>query len=283
MSILNEYLIKNCSEEQSSLLINCFNTLNHIGLVEIDFNIDELLGHVEDEELFTIIQACYSKVRKFQKLAFDQLEIKINNEDDIGTANDLLQYLTQLENSNSSSLITELIDNSQTPEDALFSLLEQVLFVDTVDLQSVIENVPSSLMERLYEVHKTDFELTELTAPPLKEFDKRKLKAILAIWSARQINDLKHYVLSNNINLPIRKAVWEGMMVKELQNPQFMFNKKMVAIKLLEGSLVMNVTWVNIKKAMKQLAKEIYSDPLYLAQLSYEIDNICMAYEINNI
>lgn len=283
MSILNAYLIKNLCEEQSSLLINCFNTLTHMGLVEIEFNIDELLGNVEDEELFTIVQACYSKVRQFQKLAFDQLEIRVNNHDDIGAANEVLQYLDQLEHSNQSAKIVEIIDASATSEDAFYALLEQVLFVDTTDIQTVVEEVPTRLMERLYDLHYTDFELTAISTAPLKEFDGRKLKAIGEMWKMRQINGLKHYIISNNINLPIRKAVWEGMKLKEMQHPQFMLNKKQVAVKLLEGCLVMNVKWSNLKPAVKQLAKEIYDDPLFIAQLSYEIDNVCMAYEINNI
>ena len=90
MSILNNFLIKNCTVEQSSLLIKCFETLSKIGLVEIDFNIDNLLGRLEEDDLFTIIQTCYEKIRTFQKLAFDELELEVDNFDDIGTASDIL-------------------------------------------------------------------------------------------------------------------------------------------------------------------------------------------------
>ena len=59
MTILDSFLKQNCSEEQSSLLIFCFETLSQVGFVEIEFNIDELLDQIESLDLFEIIQCCY--------------------------------------------------------------------------------------------------------------------------------------------------------------------------------------------------------------------------------
>ena len=281
MSILNAFLIDNCTEEQSSLLINCFDTLSRIGLVEIEFNIDEILNTVDNEDLFSVIQACYEKVRKFQHLAFDSLELKVNNRDDIAAPSDLLLYLDQLESSSNSKQICEIIDQSQTPEDALFALLEQVLYVDTVQLQSIIEEVPTSLMERLYNVHQNDMDVIEISGKVIKALDQRKLDLLKKLWGVKAINSLKSHILSNEINLPIKKSVWEMIKAKEITDPMISINKPLVAEKLLEGCLVMAVPWKDIKRGMKQLANQLFEDPLYRAQLSYEIDNLCMAENIN--
>lgn len=281
MSILNAFLIENCSEEQANMLIHCFDTLSRIGLVEIEFNIDEILNTVENEDLFSVIQACYEKVRKFQNLAFDSLEIKVNNREDIAAPNDLLLYLDQLESFNDSKRIVDVIDQSQTPEDALFALLEQVLYVDTTQLQSIIEDVPTSLMERLYNAHQSGMDVIEVAGPQLKALDERKLNLLKKQWNQREMNPLKTYILTNEINLPIKKSVWEFVMKKEITHPMFSTNKPLVARKLLEACLVTAVQWKDVKRAMKQLATQLFEDPLYRAQLSYEIDNICMAENIN--
>lgn len=281
MSILNAFLIENCSEEQANMLIHCFDTLSRIGLVEIEFNIDEILNTVENEDLFSVIQACYEKVRKFQNLAFDSLEIKVNNREDIAVPNDLLLYLDQLESFNDSKRIVDAIDQSQTPEDALFALLEQVLYVDTTQLQSIIEDVPTSLMERLYNAHQSGMDVIEVAGPQLKALDERKLNLLKKQWNQREMNPLKTYILTNEINLPIKKSVWEFVMKKEITHPMFSTNKPLVARKLLEACLVTAVQWKDVKRAMKQLATQLFEDPLYRAQLSYEIDNICMAENIN--
>lgn len=281
MSILNAFLIENCSEEQANMLIQCFDTLSRIGLVEIEFNIDEILNTVENEDLFSVIQACYEKVRKFQNLAFDSLEIKVNNREDIAAPNELLLYLDQLENFNDSKRIVDLIDQSQTPEDALFALLEQVLYVDTTQMQSIIEEVPTSLMERLYNAHQNGMDIIEVAGRQLKALDERKLNLLKKHWNMGEMNPLKTYVLTNEINLPIKKSVWDMVMKKEITHPMFSTNKPLVARKLLEACLVTAVQWKDIKRAMKQLATQLFEDPLYRAQLSYEIDNICMAENIN--
>ena len=281
MSILNNFLIKNCTVEQSSLLIKCFETLSKIGLVEIDFNIDNLLGRLEEDDLFTIIQTCYEKIRTFQKLAFDELELEVDNFDDIGTASDILYYLDQLEDHSNSQLIASIIDNSPTPEDALFALFEQVLFVDLNDILPILHNVPASLIERLYEVHQSDFDLVEVNNISIKELDQRKVDRLMEHWSIKEINSLKHYILENSINLPIKKSVWMKIKKAELVNQTFALDKKRVASKLLEGCLVMNVQWKDIKRGMKQLAAELFEDVLYKAELSYEIDNICMRSNIS--
>ena len=43
----------------------------------------------------------------------------------------------------------------------------------------------------------------------------------------------------------------------------------------------MNVQWKDIKRGMKQLAAELFEDVLYKAELSYEIDNVCMRSNIS--
>ena len=281
MSILNNFLIKNCTVEQSSLLIKCFETLSKIGLVEIDFNIDNLLGRLEEDDLFTIIQTCYEKIRTFQKLAFDELELEVDNFDDIGTASDILYYLDQLEDHSNSQLIASIIDNSPTPEDALFALFEQVLFVDLNDILPILHNVPASLIERLYEVHQSDFDLTEISNVSIKQLDQRKVDLLMELWNARELNSLKSYILNNSFNLPIKKSVFIKIKKTEITSQAVAFNKKQVALKLLEGCLVMNVQWKDIKRGMKQLAAELFEDVLYKAELSYEIDNICMRSNIS--
>lgn len=281
MSILNNFLIKNCTVEQSSLLIKCFEALSKIGLVEIDFNIDNLLGRLEEDDLFTIIQTCYEKIRTFQKLAFDELELEVDNFDDIGTASDILYYLDQLEDHSNSQLIASIIDNSPTPEDALFALFEQVLFVDLNDILPILHNVPASLIERLYEVHQSDFDLTEISNVSIKRLDQRKVDLLMELWNARELNSLKSYILNNSINLPIKKSVFLKIKKTEITSQAVAFNKKQVALKLLEGCLVMNVQWKDIKRGMKQLAAELFEDVLYKAELSYEIDNVCMRSNIS--
>ena len=281
MSILNNFLIKNCSEEQSSLLIKCFETISKIGLVEIDFNIDNLLGRIEEDDLFTTIQACYEKIRTFQNLAFAELEIEVDNFDDIGTSSDILYYLDQLEDHSNSQLITAIIDNSPSPEDALLAIFEQVLFADLNDILPILQNVPASLIERLYEVHQSDFDLVEVNNISIKELDQRKVDRLMEHWSIKEINSLKHYILENSINLPIKKSVWMKIKKAELVNQTFALDKKRVASKLLEGCLVMNVQWKDIKRGMKQLSAELFEDVLYKAELSYEIDNICMRSNIS--
>lgn len=281
MSILNNFLIKNCTVEQSSLLIKCFETLSKIGLVEIDFNIDNLLGRLEEDDLFTIIQTCYEKIRTFQKLAFDELELEVDNFDDIGTASDILYYLDQLEDHSNSQLIASIIDNSPTPEDALFALFEQVLFVDLNDILPILHNVPASLIERLYEVHQSDFDLTEISNVSIKQLDQRKVDLLMELWNARELNSLKSYILNNSINLPIKKSVFLKIKKTEITSQGVAFNKKQVVLKLLEGCLVMNVQWKDIKRGMKQLAAELFEDVLYKAELSYEIDNVCMRSNIS--
>lgn len=281
MSILNAFLIDNCTEEQASLLINCFDTLSRIGLVEIDFNIDELLNTVENEDLFSVIQACYEKVRKFQNLAFDSLEIRVNNSEDIAVPSDLLLYLDQLESSNESKKICDIIEQSPCPEDALFALLEHVLFVDVTNLHSIIEVVPASLMERLYQVHDTDNSLIETTGTILKPIDERKRNLLESIWNVREINPLKTYIINNQLNLPIKKSVYMSIMKKDLLSREVGSTKKTIARKLLEACLVMNVQWKDIKKGMRQLSNELFEDTLFKAELSYEIDNLCIAENIN--
>ena len=281
MTILDEFLKQNCSEEQSSLLIFCFETLSQVGFVEIEFNIDELLDQIENLDLFEIIQCCYQYIRKFQNMAFESLEIKIDNEDDIRTPNDLLIYLDQLEDSNQHTSICTIIDEAPTPEDALLKLLTDVLFVDTAALLPILHHVPGSLMERLYGVHKSDIDLTFIDKPQVKPVDSRKLAILKRMWAMKDINHLRSDILNAELNLPISKSLWVSKQKTFLEQLKTSQDKKRIALKLLEGCLVMNVEWKNIKKAMRALANEIYDDLLFVTELSYVIDNVCMENEIN--
>ena len=103
----------------------------------------------------------------------------------------------------------------------------------------------------------------------------------MELWNARELNSLKSYIINNSINLPIKKSVFLKIKKTEITNQAVAFNKKQVALKLLEGCLVMNVQWKDIKRGMKQLAAELFEDVLYKAELSYEIDNICMRSNIS--
>lgn len=281
MTILDSFLKQNCSEEQSSLLIFCFETLSQVGFVEIEFNIDELLDQIESLDLFEIIQCCYQYIRKVQNMAFESLEINIDNDEDIRTPNDLLIYLDQLEDSVKHTEICTIIDEAPSPEDALLKLLTEVLFVDTSPLLPILYHVPGSLMERLYAVHKTDIDLTSIDKPNVKPIDERKLNLLKKIWYRKDINFLRNDILNGDLNLPISKSSWMEKQKTNLEQLKTSQDKKRIAEKLLEGCLVMDVEWKNIKKAMKVLANEIYDDLLFVTELTYIMDNLCMENGIN--
>ncbi len=280
MTILDEFLKENLSEEQSSLLLFFFDTLSNLGFVEIEFNIDELLGMIENLDLFELIQCCYEYIRKFQKMAFDSLELQIDHED-ISIANDILLYLDQLEDSSEHAKICLIIDESSTPEDSFIKLLEDILFVNVNAILPVLYHVPGSLMERLYSVHKTDIDLTFIEKVQVKPIDERKLNLLKKIWCRRDINFLRNDILNDDLNLPISKSLWMEKQKTNLEQLKTSQNKERIAEKLLEGCLVMNVEWKNIKKAMRVLASEIYDDLLFTTELSYVIDNVCMENDIN--
>ena len=136
-------------------------------------------------------------------------------------------------------------------------------------------------MERLYAVHKTDIDLTFIDKPRVKPIDERKLNLLKKIWARKDINFLRSDILNNDLNLPISKSLWMEKQKTNLEQLRTSQDKKRIAEKLLEGCLVMNVEWKNIKKAMRALANEIYDDLLFITELSYVIDNICMENEIN--
>lgn len=282
MTILNRYLSENCTEEQSSLLIKCFEVLTKIGLVEIQFNIDELLGNIETDDLFTTIQKCYQKIRTFQNLAFDELELEVNNFDDIGSASDLLHYLDQLEDSDSHEQICSIIENNPNAEDTLFELLEKVVFADITSILHIVEYVPSSLIDRLFHVHQSDESLIEISDNPVNPIDERKLKILNNLWNKKDINFLRSDILNDQLNLPISNEYWKVRSVEGIKVLRSANDKSRIAVKLLEGCLVLDVEWKDIKKTMRELAKEIFpNDTLFIAELSYFIDNICMEFNIN--
>ena len=281
MTILDDFLRKNLLEEQSSLILFSIETLSNLGFVDIEFNIDELASMLETIDLFELTQCCYTYIRKVQNMAFESLELKVDNEEDISTANDILISLDLLEDSKMNYLITEIIDSSDNPEDAFISLLEQVLFQDTTSILAVLQYVPSSLIERLYNVHKGELDLIRFTGKAVEEIDKRKMDLLNHVWRLREINTLKNHILTNELNLPIPKELFLSLKAEEIKPFRTSKDKKRCAVKLLEGCLVMDVEWKDIKTQMKQLANEIFNDLLFTTELSYDIDNICMEYEIN--
>ena len=281
MTILDDFLRKNLLEEQSSLILFSIETLSKLGFVDIEFNIDELASMLETIDLFELTQCCYTYIRKVQNMAFESLELKVDNEEDISTANDILISLDLLEDSKMSYLITEIIDSSDNPEDAFISLLEQVLFQDTTSILAVLQYVPSSLIERLYNVHKGELDLIRFTGKAVEEIDKRKMDLLNHAWRLREINTLKNHILTNELNLPIPKELFLSLKAEEIKRFRTSKDKKRCAVKLLEGCLVMDVEWKDIKTQMKQLANEIFNDLLFTTELSYDIDNICMEYDIN--
>lgn len=280
MTILDQYLRENCTEEQSSLLISCFETLTQIGLVDVSFNIDELLSQIELFDTFEVVQKCFKIVRECQDIAFNQLEISIDNED-ISVANDILLLLDQLEDSDHHAEITEIIDESENPEEALIRLFDEILFADVQPILPVLQHVSVGLIERIAEVHTNNADLIKVKETAQKQIDPRKLKLLKEMWSVKETLTLRHYVISNQINLPISKKTYLSVMQEEMRAMQRGRHKDYVACRLLEATLCLSVEWKNIKKAMNKLATELFEDPLYRAELSYEIDNVCIRNEIN--
>ena len=59
-------------------------------------------------------------------------------------------------------------------------------------------------------------------------------------------------------------------------------NKKAIASQLLELTLVSDVEYKNIKPKLKSFAKDFYGkNLLFVSELTYQIDNICMENKIN--
>ena len=282
MTILDGFLKQNLSEEQSSLLIYCFQTLNDFGLVEINFNVDELLAQIENMDTFEIVQRCYGFIRRFQNLAFDSLELKIDNFNDIAQPNNLLGYIRQLEDSTQGKQICGIIDSSDCAEDAFLSLLTDVLFANTDSLLPIIQHVSIAFIERLYKTHKSDEDLIALDGPMVKAIDQRKLDLLKRLWNVREMNSLAAHVQSNELNLPLPKTQYLTIMRAELINMKAAREKKFLATKLLEGCLVMAVEWKNLKKGMRALANELFGDDLmFISEMAYVIDNVCMENGIN--
>ena len=69
---------------------------------------------------------------------------------------------------------------------------------------------------------------------------------------------------------------------EELKSMKAASNKIHVVNKLLEIALISKTEWKDIKQKIRSLAKELYGDdPMYIAELSYQIDNVCMQEKIN--
>ena len=202
MNIIEAFLDRNCTVEQSSMLIECFRTIRGMGLVEIDYNLDELFQRIEHLETFDIIQNCYAMVARLQRLAFDALEIEVDV-DNISHSNELLNYITMIEESDQSEFISGIIDNAEAPHDAFIALLEQVCFTSLTHLEPIIKNVTTAFIERVYTKHHSNLLDNMQIDTPIKPVDERILTILKSLWNVREFRPIKNYVLDNGLNLPI--------------------------------------------------------------------------------
>ena len=281
MNIIEAFLDRNCTVEQSSMLIECFRTIRGMGLVEIDYNLDELFQRIEHLETFDIIQNCYAMVARLQRLAFDALEIEVDV-DDISHSNELLNYITMIEESDQSEFISGIIDNAEAPHDAFIALLEQVCFTSLTHLEPIIKNVTTAFIERVYTKHHSNLLDNMQIDTPIKPVDERILTILKSLWNVREFRPIKNYVLDNGLNLPIPDNVLKEQFKDHMLEISTQGNKKAIASQLLELTLVSDVEYKNIKPKLKSFAKDFYGKNLLcVSELTYQIDNICMENKIN--
>ena len=281
MSIIEVFLNRNCTPEQSTMLSECFRTIREMGLVEIDYNLDELFQRIEHLETYDIIQQCYAMVAKLQHLAFDAMQLDVAVED-IAVSNSLLNYINMIEQSENSTLIAEIIDDAETPHDAFLTLLDRICYTSLHDIEPIIVNVPTEFIERIYEVHHSNLLDNMQVDSPVKEIDSRILEILKSIWSAREFRPVKTYILENELNLPLPEEVVKDQFGDYMRDISTSMDKKFVARGLLELALVLDVEYKDIKDKMKHLSKQFYGNNLLFAsELAYHIDNVCMEFKIN--
>lgn len=282
MDIIQRFLMNTCTIEQQTLIADSINTIENFGLVDINLNLEELGQLLENNDTFEIIQTCYTYIRRYQHMAFDAMGIQIDCED-IAASNALLANLSIIEESDEHVLISELLDNAQTPQDGFLELLEKVCYADLTQFEHIIQRVPTEFVERIYNLHFSPMQVLQaegkITVP---EVDGRKKTLLLKIWSDQQINSIKQFVYNDELNLPISEHVIFSKFRDELRALKGVSDRIKIVYKLLEVVLIGKTEWKDIKQKIRSLAKELYGDdPMFIAELSYQIDNVCMREKIN--
>lgn len=282
MDIIQQFLTDTCTVEQQALINDSIHTIQNFGIVDIELNLNELGMLLENNDTFEVIQTCYGHIRQYQKLIFEELGIQINC-DNIATSNALLSYLSVIEESDEHVLITELLDNAETPLDGFLDLIEKVCYADLIQFEDIVERIPTEFIERIYNIHFSPMRVMQseglITVP---EIDSRKKELLFRIWGLKQINTVKHFVYNDELNLPISDIVIMSNFRDMLKSLKSGTTKNRVAWKLVEIALIGKTEWKDLKTKVNSLAKDLYGeDPMYLAELSYQINNICIQEKIN--
>ena len=281
MSIIEVFLERNCTPEQSSLLSDCFRTIREYGMVEIDYNLDEIFQRIEHLETYDVIQNCYGMIQKLQYLILDELELKVELEAP-EIPNDILGYIKQLEESKSSSTIVEIIDNAESPLDAFLALLEGVCYADLTSIEPTLLNVSTAFIERIYKVHHSTLMENIVLGVPVKAIDSRILEILNKLWEDNTYRLVKDYVKRNELNLPLSDATIHEHFDTHLLELSTSSDKKFIATVLLELALVSDTEYKDLKDKIKSFSKKIFGkDMMMVTEMNYHIDNVCMENKIN--
>lgn len=282
MDIILKFLANTCTQEQQTLISDAIHTLENFGMVDININLEELGHLLENNETFEIVQSCYTYIRRYQERIFDSMGIKIDCEN-IAASNALLNYLSIIEESNEHVLITEILDNAETPTDGFFELVEKICYADLTLVEDIIHHIPTEFIERIYNLHFSPMRTMQAEGTiTIPKVDERKKTLLFKLWNVRQFNSIKYFVYNDELDLPISEHVIFSKFREELKSMKTVSNKIHVVYKLLEIALISKTEWKDIKQKIRSLAKELYGDdPMYIAELSYQIDNVCMQEKIN--
>lgn len=282
MDIILKFLANTCTQEQQTLISDAIHTLENFGMVDININLEELGHLLENNETFEIVQSCYTYIRRYQERIFDSMGIKIDCEN-IAASNALLNYLSIIEESNEHVLITEILDNAETPTDGFFELVEKICYADLTLVEDIIHHIPTEFIERIYNLHFSPMRIMQAEGTiTIPKVDERKKALLFKLWGLKQINSIKNFVYNDELDLPISEHVIFSKFREELKSMKTVSNKIHVVYKLLEIALISKTEWKDIKQKIRSLAKELYGDdPMYIAELSYQIDNVCMQEKIN--
>ncbi len=282
MDIILKFLANTCTQEQQTLISDAIHTLENFGMVDININLEELGHLLENNETFEIVQSCYTYIRRYQERIFDSMGIKIDCEN-IAASNALLNYLSIIEESNEHVLITEILDNAETPTDGFFELVEKICYADLTLVEDIIHHIPTEFIERIYNLHFSPMRIMQAEGTiTIPKVDERKKTLLFKLWNVKQINSIKNFVYIDELDLPISEHVIFAKFRNELKTMKTVSNKIHVVNKLLEIALISKTEWKDIKQKIRSLAKELYGDdPMYIAELSYQIDNVCMQEKIN--
>lgn len=282
MDIIQRFLTNTCTVEQQSLITNAIHTIENFGLTEINISLDELGHLLENNETFEIIQTCYNYIGQYQHKIFDEIGLDVNCEN-IATSDAILNYLSILEESDEHVLITEIIDAAETPYDALIDLFEKVCYSEISQIEDALNRVSAGFIERIYNIHFSPMRIMQAEgAIAIPEIDSRKKTLLFKLWGVKQINSIKHFIVNGELNLPISDHVILSEFRDEIKALKGSQNKQQVAYKLLEIALISKTEWKDLKQKIRSLAKDLYGDdPKYIAELHYQIDNVCMQEKIN--